>query len=348
MESLSLQPNRIPRDLLRRFMEGSSSRRSEFLVVKKEEDDPDEIELNLNLGLSLGGIFGAEKSSNKLIRSSSIAGPIPIARREEIMAPADEAPPYASLIRTSSLPVETEDEWRKRKELQSLRRMMAKRRRSEKQRSLKADKDGGACAVEEKREMNLRGKVERQQYITAMNKVGSSAAPPFRLPTWVAGGKGGGGGRSSSASVDSQGGSCSSMSESKPFQGSVGSCGDASMQSLQEGSNVESDHQMDKSPCPSPIPSPSSRKAEVIEEVGGGSSSNNRLENMPCVFTKGDGPNGRTIEGILYRYGKGEEVRIMCVCHATFHSPAEFVKHAGGTDVAHPLKHIVVNPNSSF
>lgn len=73
----------------------------------------------------------------------------------------------------------------------------------------------------------------------------------------------------------------------------------------------------------------------------------NSLENMPCVFTKGDGPNGRTIEGILYRYGKGEEVRIMCVCHGSFHSPAEFVKHAGGSEVAQPLKHIVVNPNSS-
>jgi hypothetical protein len=73
----------------------------------------------------------------------------------------------------------------------------------------------------------------------------------------------------------------------------------------------------------------------------------NAMEDMPCVFTKGDGPNGRRIEGILYRYGKGEQVRIMCVCHGSFHSPAEFVKHAGGGDVAHPLKHIVVNPSST-
>lgn len=70
----------------------------------------------------------------------------------------------------------------------------------------------------------------------------------------------------------------------------------------------------------------------------------NTYEDMPCVFTKGDGPNGRKIEGILYRYGKGEEVRIMCVCHGSFLSPAEFVKHAGGGDVDHPLRHIVVNP----
>ena len=73
----------------------------------------------------------------------------------------------------------------------------------------------------------------------------------------------------------------------------------------------------------------------------------NALEDMPCVFTKGDGPNGRRVDGILYKYGKGEEVRIMCVCHGNFLSPAEFVKHAGGSDVTHPLKHIVVNPNAS-
>jgi len=70
----------------------------------------------------------------------------------------------------------------------------------------------------------------------------------------------------------------------------------------------------------------------------------NVLEDMPCVSTKGDGPNGKRIEGFLYRYRKGEEVRIVCVCHGSFLTPAEFVKHAGGGDVAHPLKHIVVNP----
>lgn len=70
-------------------------------------------------------------------------------------------------------------------------------------------------------------------------------------------------------------------------------------------------------------------------------------EDMPCVFTKGDGPNGRRVDGILYKYGKGEDVRIMCICHGSFHSPAEFIVHAGGTDTENPLKHIVVNPNAS-
>lgn len=71
----------------------------------------------------------------------------------------------------------------------------------------------------------------------------------------------------------------------------------------------------------------------------------NLLEDMPSVSTKGEGPNGKRIEGFLYRYGKGEEVRILCVCHGSFLTPAEFVKHAGGVDVANPLKHIVVSPS---
>lgn len=90
-----------------------------------------------------------------------------------------------------------------------------------------------------------------------------------------------------------------------------------------------------------------SRKHHPSQKTMGRHIGTNSMEDMPCVFTKGDGPNGRRIEGILYKYGKGEEVRIMCVCHGNFLSPAEFVKHAGGGDVAHPLRHIVVNPSAA-
>ncbi|KAF2325454.1 hypothetical protein GH714_028820 [Hevea brasiliensis] len=44
----------------------------------------------------------------------------------------------------------------------------------------------------------------------------------------------------------------------------------------------------------------------------------NAIEDMPCVFTIGDGPNGKRVEGILYKYGKGEEVRIMCTFISSF------------------------------
>ncbi|XP_076950549.1 ninja-family protein AFP3-like [Bidens hawaiensis] len=61
-------------------------------------------------------------------------------------------------------------------------------------------------------------------------------------------------------------------------------------------------------------------------------------ETMPCVSTKG----GKRIRGLLYRYGEDEEVRIVCVCHGWFLTPVEFVKHGGGGEVEHPLRHIVV------
>ncbi|KAK9138410.1 hypothetical protein Sjap_009004 [Stephania japonica] len=69
------------------------------------------------------------------------------------------------------------------------------------------------------------------------------------------------------------------------------------------------------------------------------------LPPMPCVSTTGDGPNGKTINGFLYKYNR-TEVSIMCVCHGSSFTPAEFVKHAGGTDVSHPLRHIVVTPSA--
>lgn len=66
-----------------------------------------------------------------------------------------------------------------------------------------------------------------------------------------------------------------------------------------------------------------------------------RPPQMPCVSATGNGPNGRTVTGFLHRYNT-TEVSIVCVCHRSLFSPAEFVKHAGGVDVSHPLRHITV------
>lgn len=67
------------------------------------------------------------------------------------------------------------------------------------------------------------------------------------------------------------------------------------------------------------------------------------LPQMPYVSTKG--PNGKTVNGFLYRY-TNSEVSIVCVCHGNTFSPAEFVQHAGGTDTSHPLRHITVIPSA--
>ncbi|KAK9277403.1 hypothetical protein L1049_006946 [Liquidambar formosana] len=201
----------------------------------------------------------------------------------------------------------------------------------------------------------------------AANKFGSAVTPPFGLSSWAAAARQavlcGGidaaakGKLNSQGSVESQGGSSSGLSEfeSKPVQGSS-SGGEprspGSNQSLQERSNQEvkgtsgtKTNEITRSTSGA-VENPS--KKPNLTENRGREIGTNAMEDMPCVFTKGDGPNGRRIEGILYRYGKGEEVRIMCVCHGSFLSPAEFVKHAGGGDVDHPLRHIVVNPSNSF
>ncbi|GFP93493.1 ninja-family protein afp3 [Phtheirospermum japonicum] len=62
---------------------------------------------------------------------------------------------------------------------------------------------------------------------------------------------------------------------------------------------------------------------------------------MPCVSTTGNGPNGKTVTGFLCKYTKNE-VSIMCVCHRSVFSPAEFVEHAGGVDIMNPLRHITI------
>lgn len=140
MKNLALDGDRFSRDLLQSFM-GVGGGESE-----KAAEHGGEVELNL--GLSLGGRFGVDKSPNKLVRSSSITTCLPTMLEDGAAEAAPSPVAYSSLIRTSSLPVETEEEWRKRKELQSMRRMEAKRRRSEKQRSSRVDKedDGGRCS----------------------------------------------------------------------------------------------------------------------------------------------------------------------------------------------------------
>lgn len=249
MENLSLDvsTNRFSRDLLQGFM-GTAS---EYEEAVKQEDE----EIELNLGLSLGGRFGVDKSSKKLVRSSSVASCLPVVRDDnDVAAPAPVV--YTGLVRTSSLPVETEEEWRKRKELQTLRRMEAKRRRSEKQRNLKTDKEGGgssgsgggSLSLEERKEIevNLRERLDREKSLS--KRAGSSIRSQFGLSSWAAaaasqailrsgidtalakgkgsyvgssGGMQGLGQPASQGSVESKGGSSSSVSdlESKALQG---------------------------------------------------------------------------------------------------------------------------------
>jgi hypothetical protein len=216
----------------------------QYLRENQEEEEQDEDEeeeedegVELNLGLSLGGRFGVDKHANnkKLTRSSSVVGTMPLLR-EDIAAAAGVASPtpaYPTLIRSSSLPTETEEEWRKRKELQTLRRMEAKRRRSEKQRVSKSEKDSSATGATGGSE-----EIEGSGVTMGLTRSTVGAAPPpfnwanattkqVVLGDVLGKGKIGVGFQglftqpSSQGSVDSQGGSSSSLSEmdSKPFLG---------------------------------------------------------------------------------------------------------------------------------
>ena len=214
-----LKMEKNPRDLLQRLM-GSSGEQSQYASMAKgggDDDDPEEIELNL--GLSLGGRFGVDKTTNMLMRSSSIAGSLGITRDEDaVVTPAVS---YSSLMRTSSLPTETQEEWRKRKELQTLRRMEAKRRRSEKQKN----KEGGI--EDEKRDfdspiVNSRSNIESAQQYAAAKR----SAAAFGFPTWTAAAAAAATAKwqqTSQGSAESQGVSSSSLSEfeSKPPQGTA-------------------------------------------------------------------------------------------------------------------------------
>ncbi|KAL1211359.1 Ninja-family protein AFP4 [Cardamine amara subsp. amara] len=92
------------------------------------------------------------------------------------------------------------------------------------------------------------------------------------------------------------------------------------------------------------------KKKKNVEEVSGKEKARNILEDMPCVSTREVGADGKRVEGFLYWYGGNkEEVKIVCVCHGSFLSPEEFVRHGGGDVTINPLRHIVVKlPSSSL
>ncbi|KAL5987869.1 hypothetical protein ACLOJK_035625 [Asimina triloba] len=428
IERLSPRVKGYPRDLLRRFV-------AEYRC-QDESPAGEAAEIELNLGLSLGGCFGVDREEKRLVRASSIAG---LEMRDLNAVPLPAA--STGLIRTCSLPAETEEERRKRREMQSLRRMEAKRKRSEKQRNSRAGRD--RASLERSSEEDKRVEEEGPFGLPLKGKMPGGAtangfsSQPYALPAWAAAAARGidaangkssafaaavalrGFPPSSQGSLGSQGSSSSGLSDFgsrsiqailKPLLGWLGSSqlsdtptmvglmdehirftssllkvklkssarlaqyvsmqvaekqrGSSSCMEARSPASVQSlpehfEHKTVTPVTPTPAKEKSvkrstdevdnpSRKPDTADNGGGvREMGRNVMEEMPCVSTRGDGPNGRRIEGFLYKYRMGQEVRIVCVCHGSFLSPAEFVRHAGGGDVAHPLRHIVVNPSPS-
>ena len=98
----------------------------------------DSEQLDLNLGLSLGGFYSQIPKEQPLIRTSSL--------NIDALDENNEGGEFLSLARSASLPTKAEQEMRKIKEIQALKRMEAKRRLLEKQRHSR----GGAYDQEEK------------------------------------------------------------------------------------------------------------------------------------------------------------------------------------------------------
>ncbi|KAL6324683.1 hypothetical protein AAG906_013496 [Vitis piasezkii] len=226
--------------------------------------------------------------------------------------------------------------WRKRKELQTLRRLEAKRKRTAKQRSYKTarGRDRDRASLEENCEED---KVVEDK--PPMGRNGNHLQQPYLgMPSWTIGGfipskterangLGDGGLKgnttpppppppppplppSSQGSVGSQrsssGISNSRANQCKVLLKGVNKCSEArspaSIQSLPG--------QSEQKPLISPgTPEKSGKVGGVVAE--------NQPE-KPTISSRGK-----------------REVRIVCVCHGSFLSPAEFVKHAGGSDVAH-------------
>ncbi|PIN14537.1 hypothetical protein CDL12_12833 [Handroanthus impetiginosus] len=296
--NFSLRMNGLSRDLLQKFMAKSS-----YPNENEQEEEDEEIELSL--GLSMNGRFGVDPAKKKLKRSSSISNLVFTVGAADNgvtqQACGVEFERYEPLVRTRSLPTAAEEEWRRRKELQSMRRMEARKKRMEKLKNVRVVKD-------------------KENSSEDVNN-GNEGVNGQRLDN----------GTSS--------------------QGSIGP--------EKSGSSGTSDHQSEgtkqnNEDSPSPLRYPQGQVntepaiRPAVRDINGANGANESLKNamldMPYVTTKGEGLNGHKVEGFLYRYRKGEEVRIVCVCHGMFLTPAEFVKHGGGGDVEHPLKHIVVNP----
>ncbi|GAB4828673.1 hypothetical protein Ancab_018339 [Ancistrocladus abbreviatus] len=375
--------NPFQRRLIEGFVQGSQ------ISIELEEGGGgggDSEEIELSLGLSLNGRFGVDPKAKKLKRSSSIADFLnPLRDVVETTSALVPAIPYTPLTRTCSLPIETEEEWRKRKESQMIRRMEAKRKRSEKQRNLRAglatprgsvEENGGESnGVDEKSNGFKQNHCRKNSW--------EVSGPLGLVPTWANGVKVGflahgveHRGNMGNGFVGSGGGEVGGEGFPQPpplmQQGSGGSRGSGSS-GISESDNKfvreTNKHTEPKTlssvqslPAPKdprmvvPIERSRSGKVRRAEVLTGSPASEvrlssngaseivkNVLSDMPCVTTEGDGPDGKKIQGFLYRYRKGEEVRIVCVCHGSFLTPAEFVKHAGGGDVDHPLRHIVVN-----
>ncbi|KAJ9140554.1 hypothetical protein P3X46_031187 [Hevea brasiliensis] len=127
------QNNGQPKYLLKRFSPQENPKETTQLSTQEIKQE----KLDINLGLSLGGIYSEKSSGKPLTRSSSIIGVLtPKKDHQELDSPLPKT--FRSLSRSCSVPTEAEQEQRKaslmalaRRRIESTQRFMGERSKKE-------------------------------------------------------------------------------------------------------------------------------------------------------------------------------------------------------------------------
>ncbi|XP_022736473.1 ninja-family protein AFP3-like [Durio zibethinus] len=315
-DKFSFLDKQQPTHLLQRF----SSHKLTMKQTQVSNPNKRPPELDLNLRLSLGGIYSGNTREKPLTRSSSIAGVITLKKRcSEFEKSLPKS--FLSLARSCSLPAEVDRSKRlvNVKEQRIMRRVEAKKRAVEKHRIAKKASDKEKLVME------------------------GPPSSPTKIPAWAA---------ASAAKSPALNRAIDKIKDGfRKLEGLEGS-GDPKAPSDSKSSSepikvkrlitCETTSNR-KSVKLKPDETKSENPTKKVKLSNGCIQDDGMdvMKKMPRVTTIGDGPNGRKIEGFLYKYMKGQ-VSIVCVCHGNFLSPEEFVKHAGGKDVTNPMKHINV------
>ncbi|OMO53138.1 hypothetical protein CCACVL1_28861 [Corchorus capsularis] len=308
---------------LQNFSSGQTNLKQTTQFSDPRKRPPDALDLNLRL--SLGGIYnnGMYPKEKPLTRSSSIAGVVTLNKNcSDFEKPLPKS--FLSLARSCSLPAEVEKSKRvvnvnvnvNVKELRIMRRVEAKKRVVEKQRNAQIANE------------IMEGPPSSPSKIPAWAAASAAKSPAFnRAIDKIKEGfrKMEGLEVSGTTKVSSE-----SKSPSKPIKAEPEFTFETTLN--EKSVKLKPAETMSENPT---------KKAKLSNNDCIQHDGIDVMKKMPSVTTTGDGPNGRKIEGFLYKYLKGQ-VSIVCVCHGSFLSPEEFVKHAGRKDVTNPMKHINV------
>ncbi|KAJ4831839.1 hypothetical protein Tsubulata_017502 [Turnera subulata] len=314
-----MHSNTHQKGLWEKFSSQENPTGTKLFIQETQYEQPD-----LNLGLSLGGIYSENSRERLLNRSSSQNDLLTLNRTATVELDPQPPKSFLSLARSSSLPTEAEKEQRR----MVLRELV--RRRFEAAQTI-AEQMGAFGVIEKENSPPPEPMPSSPSKVAAWAAASASKSPAFRRAILriqahtALHGNGNFEGLGDLA-AEKDVGSSQTLANFRGVVPKVNCWGTGT------GGTVVK-------PAESILESPN-KKAKV----SGGWSGNNAMDSMkhmPTVATTGGIPNGRRIEGILYKCTNAQ-ICIVCVCHGNFLSPEEFVRHAGGKDVTNPMRNITI------